>query len=146
MELKELRSMRIREFHLADYGDVVDIWKRAGLILRPGDELDGVKVKLQRDPDLFLVAEENGEIVGVVMGAWDGRRGWINHLAVAPNRQRQGIGRALIEELEKRLLEKGAKKVNAQIYRWNTKSFDFFKSVGYEAHSDLVMIGKYIKQ
>jgi len=138
--------MRIREFHLADYGDVVDIWKRAGLILRPGDELDGVKVKLQRDPDLFLVAEEYGEIVGVVMGAWDGRRGWINHLAVAPNRQRQGIGRALIEELEKRLLEKGAKKVNAQIYRWNTKSFDFFKSVGYEAHSDLVMIGKYIKQ
>ena len=141
-----MRSMRIREFHLADYGDVVDIWKRAGLILRPGDELDGVKVKLQRDPDLFLVAEENGEIVGVVMGAWDGRRGWINHLAVAPNRQRQGIGRALIEELEKRLLEKGAKKVNAQIYRWNTKSFDFFKSVGYEVHSDLVMIGKHIKQ
>jgi len=141
-----LRSMRIREFHLADYGDVVDIWKRAGLILRPGDELDGVKVKLQRDPDLFLVAEENGEVVGVVMGAWDGRRGWINHLAVAPNRQRQGIGRALIEELEKRLLEKGAKKVNAQIYRWNTKSFDFFKSVGYEVHSDLVMIGKHIKQ
>lgn len=134
--------MQIREFHHADYADVVEIWNEAGLILRPGDELEGVKLKLQRDPDLFLVAEDEGEIVGVVMGAWDGRRGWINHLAVAPDCQRHGIGRALVGELERRLLEKGAKKVNAQIYRWNTKSFDFFKAMGYVVHSDLVMIGK----
>jgi ribosomal protein S18 acetylase RimI-like enzyme len=138
--------MRIREFQLTDYDDVVGLWKTAGLILRPGDELYGIKLKLQRDPDLFLVAEDASEIVGVVMGAWDGRRGWINHLAVKPNRQRKGIGRTLIGELEKRLFEKGAKKVNAQIYQWNTKSGDFFKSVGYEVHSDLVMIGKYLKK
>jgi len=138
--------MRIREFQLTDYDDVVGLWKTAGLILRPGDELYGIKLKLQRDPDLFLVAEDDSEIVGVVMGAWDGRRGWINHLAVKPNRQRKGIGRTLIGELEKRLFEKGAKKVNAQIYQWNTKSTDFFKSVGYEVHSDLVMIGKYLKK
>jgi ribosomal protein S18 acetylase RimI-like enzyme len=138
--------MRIREFQLTDYDDVVGLWETAGLILRPGDELYGIKLKLQRDPDLFLVAEDGSEIVGVVMGAWDGRRGWINHLAVKPNRQREGIGRTLIGELEKRLSEKGAKKVNAQIYQWNTKSSDFFKSVGYEVHSDLVMIGKYLKK
>jgi ribosomal protein S18 acetylase RimI-like enzyme len=139
-------QMRIREFQLNDYGDVVNVWNTAGLILRPGDEFDGVKLKLQRDPDLFLVAEDEDEIVGVVMGAWDGRRGWINHLAVVPNLQRQGIGHALIGEVEKRLIEKGAKKVNAQVYRSNTKSFDFFKSVGYEVHSDLVMIGKHLKK
>jgi len=138
--------MRIREFQLTDYDDVVGLWKTAGLILRPGDELYGIKLKLQRDPDLFLVVEDGGEIVGVVMGAWDGRRGWINHLAVKPNRQREGIGRTLIGELEKRLFEKGAKKVNAQIYKWNTKSHDFFKSVGYEVHSDLMMTGKYLKK
>ena len=138
--------MRIREFHLADYADVVGIWKEAGLVLRPGDELDGIKLKLQRDPDLFLVAEDEGEIAGVVMGAWDGRRGWINHLAVVPNRQRRGIGRALVRELERRLVEKGAKKVNAQIYRSNMKSFTFFKAIGYEVHSDLVMIGKHLNR
>ncbi len=76
----------------------------------------------------------------------DGRRGWINHLAVKPNHRRAGIGRALMGELEKRLIKKGAKKVNAQVYRSNTASFDFFKSVGYELHSDLVMIGKYLKK
>jgi ribosomal protein S18 acetylase RimI-like enzyme len=134
--------MRIREFQLTDYENVVGLWRAAGLILRPGDELDGIKLKLQRDPDLFLLAEDDGKIVGVVMGAWDGRRGWINHLAVSPGRQRQGIGHALVDELEGRLSRKGAKKVNAQIYRSNTQSFDFFKSVGYEVHSDLVMIGK----
>ena len=103
-------------------------------------------MKLERDRDLFLVAEDDGQIVGVVMGAWDGRRGWINHLAVAPKWRRRGVGRRLIEEVEKRLVEKGAKKVNAQVYRWNSKSFDFFKAVGYEVHSDLVMIGKHLKK
>jgi len=140
-----LSQLHIREFQLADYEEVLGLWKMAGLILRPGDELDGIKTKLRRDPDLFLVAEDCSEIVGVVMGAWDGRRGWINHLAVTPNHQRKGIGYALVVELEKRLFRKGAKKVNAQVYRSNTKSFDFFKSCGYEVHSDLVMIGKQLK-
>ena len=138
--------MRLREFKLDDYGEVVELWKGSGLILRPGDEIDGIKTKLERDPDLFLVAEEEGEIVGVVMGAWDGRRGWINHLAVKPNHRREGIGRALITEVEKRLFDRGAKKVNAQIYKWNTDSFDFFKSAGYDVHSDLVMVGKHLRK
>lgn len=138
--------MQIREFQLSDYDETVKLWKSSGLILRPGDDLEGIKLKVERDPDLFLVAEDGGEIAGVVMGAWDGRRGWINRLAVKPNRRRAGTGRALVGELERRFLRKGAKKVNAQIYRWNTASFDFFKSVGYEVHSDLVMIGKYLKK
>jgi len=117
------------------------------LILRPGDDRQAIKLKLERDPDLFLVAEDDDhEIIGAVMGAWDGRRGWINHLAVRPDNQRHGVGRALIEELEVRLLGKGAVKVNAQVYEWNKTSLDFFKSRGYEAHSHLVMIGKMLKK
>ena len=88
-------QMQIREFRITDYEEVMHLWKDNGLIIRPGDEIDGIKVKLERDPDIFLVAEENHEIIGVVMGAWDGRRGWINHLAVNPTRQRSGIGTAL---------------------------------------------------
>jgi len=74
------------------------------------DDVQGVKLKLQRDPDLFLVSDERGEIVGVVMGPWDGRRGWINHLAVRRTRQRAGIGTALVRELERRLIKKGVEK------------------------------------
>lgn len=134
--------MQIREFRITDYEEVMHLWKDNGLIIRPGDEIDGIKVKLERDPDIFLVTEERREIIGVVMGAWDGRRGWINHLAVKPSRQRSGIGTALLRELERRLAAKGAKKVNAQIYRWNRKSIAFFKASGYEVHEDLIMIGK----
>jgi ribosomal protein S18 acetylase RimI-like enzyme len=137
-----MSQLRIREFKINDYEEVMRLWKGTGLIIRPGDDLDGIKLKLQRDPDIFLVAEDAGEIVGSVMGAWDGRRGWINHLSVRPSCQRYGIGTALLRELEKRLGEKGAKKVNAQIYRWNKKSIDFFKASGYETHEDLIMIGK----
>ncbi len=61
--------MQIREFQLSDYDETVKLWKSSGLILRPGDDLEGIKLKLQRDPDLFLVTEDEGEIAGVVMGA-----------------------------------------------------------------------------
>ena len=135
----------VREFRITEYAAVCDLWKGAGLIIRPGDDLEGIKTKLQRDPDLFLVAEDSGRIIGCVLGAWDGRRGWINHLAVAPSHQRKGVGLILIEELETRLTHKGARKVNAQIYKSNTRSFQFFKAAGYEVHSDLIMVGKELK-
>jgi ribosomal protein S18 acetylase RimI-like enzyme len=138
--------MRIREFKIGDYLLVRDLWQTAGLVLRPGDELEDVKLKLQRDPDLFLVAELEGEIVGSVIGGWDGRRGWIYHLAVKPEHQRKGIGVGLVHEVEKRLVAKGAKKVNAQVYKSNEQSSAFFKAIGYEAHADLIMIGKHLKK
>jgi len=116
------------------------------LIVRPGDEREGIELKLQRDPDLFLIAEDGDEILGAVMGAWDGRRGWINHLAIRPDHQKKGIGMRLVRELEKRLIRKGARKVNAQIYRSNKSSLAFFKAMGYEVHNDLIMVGKMTKK
>ena len=134
--------MKIRQFKIYDYPTVRDLWQSAGLILRPGDELEDVKLKLQRDADLFLVAEQDDEIVGSVIGGWDGRRGWIYHLAVKPEHQRKGIGVGLVREVEKRLVAKGAKKVNAQVYKSNERSSEFFKAIGYESQPDLIMIGK----
>jgi ribosomal protein S18 acetylase RimI-like enzyme len=138
--------MKIREFKIDDYPIVRDLWQTAGLILRPGDELEDVRLKLQRDPDLFLVGEQDDKIVGTVIGGWDGRRGWIYHLAVKPEHQRKGIGADLVHEVEKRLISKGAKKVNAQVYKWNEKSSEFFKSIGYETQPDLIMIGKQLRK
>lgn len=138
--------MRIRQFSIDDYSVVFELWKLAGLIIRPGDGLEEIKLKLQRDSDLFLVAQEAGEIVGTVMGAWDGRRGWIYHLAVKPGQQRRGIGSALVKQVEDQLFAKGAKKVNAQIYASNQPSLAFFKAEGYEAQPELIMIGKQLRR
>lgn len=137
-----MTAVQIREFDIDDYGFVRRLWTEAGLVIRPGDDLEGVRLKLQRDPDLFLVARDGSEIIGSVMGGWDGRRGWIYHLAVKPARRRQGIAKALIAELESRLIRKGAKRVNAQIYTSNNTSVRFFESCDYELRSDLIMIGK----
>jgi ribosomal protein S18 acetylase RimI-like enzyme len=140
-----LSKIQIHEFQINDYNVVFELWKEAGLVIRPGDDMNGVRMKLLRDPDLFLLARLEGEIVGCVIGGWDGRRGWVYHLAVKPSYQRQGIATALLSEVEKRLGEKGAKKINGQIYQSNTKSLKFFKARGYETHLDLVMVGKHLK-
>jgi ribosomal protein S18 acetylase RimI-like enzyme len=140
-----LSKVRIQEFQISDYDVVFELWKDAGLVIRPGDDLSGVRLKLLRDPDLFLLARLEDDIVGCIIGGWDGRRGWVYHLAVKPSHQRQGIATALLNEIEKRLIEKGAKKINAQIYESNAKSLRFFKARGYETHLDLVMVGKHLK-
>jgi len=139
-------DVEIQEFSITEYDAVLALWKRVGLTIRPGDDLDGIRLKLQRDPDLFLLARDRTEVVGSVMGGWDGRRGWIYHLAVKASHRRRGIGKALIRELEVRLAGKGAKRINAQILESNTASLLFFGACGYEARPDLVMIGKALRE
>jgi len=117
---------------MADYAKVRKLWVDSGLEIRPGDERKGIARKLERDGDLFLVAEEKGTIVGTVMGAWDGRRGWIYHLGVTPDRHRKGVATALIRELEARMKKAGIPKVNALIFPWNDASVSFFNSAGYK--------------
>ena len=76
----------IREFQIpSDYPQVIDLWKHAGpgIHLRRSDDQDEIDKKLQRDPDLFLLAELDGSIIGSVLGGFDGRRGMVYHLAVA---------------------------------------------------------------
>jgi ribosomal protein S18 acetylase RimI-like enzyme len=123
--------LKVRTFEKGDYQKVRTLWIDSGLEIRPGDDPEGIARKMKRDRELFLVAEEDGEIIGSVMGAWDGRRGWIYHLGVRPNRHRMGVATHLIKELEARMKKAGIPKVNALIYPWNAVSVEFFTSAGY---------------
>jgi ribosomal protein S18 acetylase RimI-like enzyme len=136
--------MRVRPFVMDDYPAVLVLWRDAGpgLTLRPSDEPDEVAKKLQRDPDLFLVAEDNGRVVGVVMGAWDGRRGWIHHLAVHSDWRCQGIGSTLLTEVEARLKVKGCLKVNLMVHKENTSAQDLYRRLGYESMTSILLMGK----
>lgn len=125
-----------------DYPAVRALWEESGLEIRPGDSEIEVKMKIERDPDLFIVAEENGKIVGTVMGAWDGRRGWIYHLGVLPAFQRKGVASAMVEEVERRMTKKGVLKVNAIVYRTNHKSLAFFRKAGYVIDDRSLIHGK----
>jgi ribosomal protein S18 acetylase RimI-like enzyme len=82
--------------------------------------------------------------VGAVLGRFDGRRGWVNHLAVDPRARSNGIGSTLMRELERRLRAKGCQKVNLHVVRTNRQVCVFYEELGYE-HSDLLFMGKWLR-
>src|SRR5579883_414415 len=96
---EQIGALRLRPFRLDDYERAIALWRDVGLHLSPSDSRTGIARKLERDSELFLVAEggdAGATSVGAVMGRYDGRRGWINHLAVAATAQGRGLARRLI--------------------------------------------------
>lgn len=136
--------MLIRQFNLEDDLDpVLDLWRRSGpgVQLSRSDQPAEIRKKLARDPDLFLVAEDNGQLVGTVLGGFDGRRGLVYHLSVEPERRRAGIGQALMDELEVRLRHKGCRKAYLLVTKDNPAALAFYRQAGWE-HMDLHLFGK----
>ena len=90
-----------------------------------------IPAKLQVQPELFVVAEEAGDVIGTVMAGYDGHRGWLYTVAVRPRHQRRGIGSALLEEAELRLSKAGCTKANLQIRAGNEAVAAFYRTHGY---------------
>jgi ribosomal protein S18 acetylase RimI-like enzyme len=138
------QGWRIRPFDLRDYDAVYALWRDAGagVSLRPSDRREEIEKKLARDPDLFLVAEADGQVVGVILGAWDGRRGWLHHLAVSQAHRQRGIATALIRAVEAGLRAKGCLKVNLLVSRTNQAALGLYASLGYDEMDAFVPMGK----
>lgn len=137
-------SVKIRTFSIQeDLDAVLDLWRRSGpgIQLSRSDRPEEIAKKQQRDPDLFLVAEEGGQVVGAVLGGFDGRRGLVYHLSVLPQRRRSGIGRALMEELESRLGKKGCLRAYLLVTEDNPGAVDFYEEIGWD-YMDLHVLGK----
>ncbi len=136
-------DITITEFDMEDYAVVHVLWQRGDLWMRPSDGPEATLLKLTRDPGLFLVARAgDGRIVGTVMGGWDGRRAYVYHLAVAPERRREGIADALMDEIEERFRALGALKAKLQILVENEASKAFFAHRGYLLETDCEPWGK----
>ena len=127
-----LRELR-RDDWPVDYEAVTRLWGDAGLAYRPNgrDRAERVLVELERGTALFLLAEVDGRPVGVVVATHDGRKGWINRLAVAPAYRRRGIAALLVREAETRLAAAGMDITAALIETPNRASLAFFESIGY---------------
>jgi ribosomal protein S18 acetylase RimI-like enzyme len=133
--------MLIRPYNTADEDAVVSLWQRCGLTRPWNDPRKDIRRKLAVRPDLFLVGVVEGAVVATVMAGYDGHRGWINYLAVSPDHQRNGYGRAVMEEAERRLRESGCPKINLQVRSTNEVVLAFYKRLGY-ALEDVVSLGK----
>jgi ribosomal protein S18 acetylase RimI-like enzyme len=137
-------NLNLREFQYpSDYSPVITLWKNAGsgIHLRRSDESDEIIKKLQRDPDLFLVAEFNGMIIGSVLGGFDGRRGMIYHLAVDGPYRSNGVGALLMKELEKRMKLKGCIRSYLLVTKDNSDAIGFYETIGW-GQMDLLIYGK----
>lgn len=133
----------IREFTLDDYDIVYKLWENSGpgVGISRSDTREEIAKKLQRDPDLFLVAEDAGRIIGTVIGGYDGRRGIIYHLAVERAYRGNGIGKMLMTEIEKRLAAKGCLKAYLLVRRENTDVIEFYRALGWDT-MDVTLMGK----
>jgi ribosomal protein S18 acetylase RimI-like enzyme len=89
-------------------------------------------------PAHVLVAEVGGRIVGSIIGTFDGWRGNFYRLAVHPDHRRQGVARALVAEVEKRLAEQGAKRITALVEKDHPRAMNFWEAVGYRVDERMV--------
>jgi ribosomal protein S18 acetylase RimI-like enzyme len=134
-------DVEIRPYRAADEEEVVQLWHDCGLVVPWNDPRRDIAIKMAWQPGLFLVATVDEDVVATVMAGYEGHRGWINYLAVAPGMQRQGLGQLLMEEVETRLAQLGCPKINLQIRSSNRAVMTFYQSIGYEVN-DVIGMGK----
>lgn len=123
--------MDIRTYRGGDGDRLRTFWLACGVKIRPGDDDAGLARFAERNPGLMLLAEEDGHLVGSALAGWDGRRGWLYHVAVHRDERRRGIGGTLVAEVERRLRELGCPKVNLIVWDDNTYAMRFWEALGY---------------
>lgn len=133
--------MEIRAFSLADEPAVVDLWHQCGLTRPWNDPHRDIRRKLTIQPELFVVGEIDRVLVASAMAGFDGHRGWVNYLAVAPAHRNQGLGRLLMRHIEDRLAACGCPKLNVQVRSANHSVLEFYRRLGYSV-DDVTSCGK----
>jgi N-acetylglutamate synthase len=134
----------IRPMKEDDYEGLITLWERAGLHYKPHgrDRRELIEKESASPQAVYLIAEKDRACVGSVLGTHDGRKGWINRLAVDPDFRRQGLARRLIQEAERRLLNRGITITACLIEEVNDASMEVFLHAGYTMHRDIVYFSK----
>lgn len=129
--------MKIRPFEIDDQTAVIELWKTCQLLVPWNDPAKDIARKLKVDADLFLVGELDGEIVATVMGGYEGHRGWINYLAVAPHHRGKGYAKSIMQFVEQRIQQRGCPKINLMIRATNTDAAAFYQAIGYDLETSI---------
>ena len=132
-------GVSIREYRAEDYESVLALWTLAGLPFKPEgrDRKNSIDAQVRLPNVIFLIAESEGKLVGTVIATHEGRKGWINRLAVDPGVRRRGIGSRLVREAEKRLEGMGMDVLACLIEEGNDASVRTFETLGYERHPEI---------
>ena len=131
--------MGLRPLTEGDYADLVELWKDAGLSWDLGDDQRSYVEAVRRFGQHYWGYQWHDRLIGCVLGAFDGRRGRIYHLAVADPFRRRGIGRLLMQAAERSLQQNGCQKINLLIEPHNLEVAAFYQALGYQAPDNRFM-------
>jgi ribosomal protein S18 acetylase RimI-like enzyme len=124
-------GLSIRDCATDEAGSVLEFWRQAEATPSVTDTADDLRRAISDSRVSVVVAEIEGRLVGSVIGTFDGWRGNFYRLAVHRSFRRQGIARALVAEVEKRLAAQGAKRITALVEKHHPWATAFWQAVGY---------------
>ena len=130
----------INEMTTDDYDEVFALWQATeGVGLHPNecDSRDGMQRYLARNPDTCFVARDGGKLVAAVLCGHEGRRGYMNHLAVAPSHRRRGVATALVQRCLAALKETGIPKCNLFVFADNNAAVSFYRKLGWRSWDEI---------
>jgi putative acetyltransferase len=133
-------TVHIRPMALPDYGAVCRLWESCeGVGLNDADTPESFNAYLHRNPGMSFVAEDGDVIVGAVLCGHDGRRGYLNHLAVGPKHRYQGLARQLVAHCLEALQLAGIRKCHLFVFASNQDGQNFWRNIGWELRDDLTV-------
>jgi ribosomal protein S18 acetylase RimI-like enzyme len=133
--------MKIRPYASGDESAVIALWQKCNLTRPQNNPKLDIERKLKVNPELFLVGLVEGKVVATAMGGYDGHRGWVYYLGVDPACQKKGLGRQMMEAIEKKIRAMGCPKINLQIRTDNLGAVKFYEKIGYKT-DETVQMGK----
>ena len=134
------RELVVRPYEDADENDVVALWREVFPDAPPwNDPRVDIRRKLGVQRELFFVAVNEDGLVGTAMAGFDGHRGWVYYVAVAPSQRRRGIGAALMKRVERGLAQVGCGKLNLQVRGTNREAVAFYEKLGYQVEDRVSM-------
>ena len=132
-------SYQIHEMTIKDYDDVLALWRASeGIELSSVDSKESILRFLERNPGLSFVIRDGKQLIGAVLCGHDGRRGYIDHLAVHKDYRRHGLGRSLVGRCLHALMRIGIRKHQLFILDDNKEAIEFWKNIGWAKQVELV--------
>ncbi|MDM9384013.1 GNAT family acetyltransferase [Chlorogloeopsis sp. ULAP01] len=131
----------VRPYQEQDEEQVIELWHNCGLVVPWNHPRKDIWLKLQVQPELFLIGLVETQVIATIMAGYEGHRGWLNYLAIAPEYQRQGIGQYMVEQVITKLKAMNCPKINLQIRTFNTSVIKFYECLGFKI-DDVVSMGK----
>ena len=136
--------MLIAPLELTDIPALVALWEACGLTRPWNDPERDARFALDGATSTILGLSDGVALIGSVMAGFDGHRGWVYYLAVAPDRRREGLGRRLMEAAEAWLRERGAPKLQLMVRAGNAEALGFYEALGLE-RQEVVTLGRFLR-